>query len=191
MNPFSDLFPAVTPRLAALDQLEQVFQVGTFAKTLSAGLRTGYIAAAERDIDQLTDLKMLTMVNSSGYVERVVNDLIVSGQYRRHLSRLRERIEKATATTIASLKNLGIGVFGAPGGGYYVWSELPPEIDEIELAKRAAEESIFLAPGSIFCPDRKIVAPAMRVNIAYGQDPRFGTFYKNYLKEHGTDKRLS
>ena len=187
-DPFSDLFPAVTPRLAALDQLERVLQVGTFAKTLSAGLRSGYIAAAEKDIDQLTDLKMLTMVNSSGYVERVVSDLIVSGQYRRHLSRLRERIEKATASTTVALNNLGMKVFGAPSGGYYLWSELPPEIDEIELAKRAAEEGIFLAPGSIFYPDRKVVAPAMRVNIAYGQDPRFGDFYKHYLKAHSSDR---
>ena len=34
-------FPASSPRLAALDQLEQVIQVGTFTKTLSAGLRVG------------------------------------------------------------------------------------------------------------------------------------------------------
>jgi DNA-binding transcriptional MocR family regulator len=131
---------------------------------------------------------MLTMVNSSGYVERVVNDLIVSGQYR---DTSRDCVTGLKAPRQRRSLNLGIGVFGAPRGGYHVWSELPSEIDEIELAKRAAEESIFLAPGSIFCPDRKTVVPAMRVNIAYGQDPRFGTFYKNYLKKHGKDGRVS
>src|SRR3954469_4486386 len=171
-DPFSDLFPASSPRLAALDQLEQVIQVGTFTKTLSAGLRVGYIAAADRHIRALTDLKMLTIVNSSGYVERIVNDLIVSGQYRRHLNRLKNRVSGARQIAIRTLDGLGINVFGHPSGGYYVWGELPDYIDDIELARRAAEESLFIAPGSMFAPDRKINKPAMRVNIAYAGDPR-------------------
>ena len=154
-NPFSDLLPAAGPRLAALDQLERVIQVGTFAKTLSASLRVGYIAATEEHIDLLTDLKMLTVVNSSGYVERMVNDLIVSGQYRRHLQRLRDRISKARDGTIATLERLGITVFGTPDGGYYLWGELPASFDEIDFARSAAEHGIFIAPGSVFMPEKR------------------------------------
>jgi DNA-binding transcriptional MocR family regulator len=183
-DPFSDLFPASSPRLAALDQLEQVIQVGTFTKTLSAGLRVGYIAAADRHIRALTDLKMLTIVNSSGYVERIVNDLIVSGQYRRHLKRLKSRISNAQDTAVTLLESLGIKVFGMPSGGYYIWGELPDHVDDIDVARQAAEESIFIAPGSMFAPDRKLDLPAMRVNIAYATDPRFSTFYRRFMNEH-------
>ncbi|MDZ7809942.1 MAG: PLP-dependent aminotransferase family protein [Arhodomonas sp.] len=59
-DPFADLIPHVTPRLAALDGLQRVIYLGTFSKTLSAGLRSGYIAAGEGLIDSLTDIKMLT-----------------------------------------------------------------------------------------------------------------------------------
>ena len=99
---------------------------------------------------------MLTMVNSSGYVERVVSDLIVSGQYRRHLSRLRERIERATASTTVALSNLGMKVFGAPNGGYYLSCELSPEIDEIELAKRAAKRASFSPLAQSFIPTERL-----------------------------------
>ena len=183
-DPFSDLFPASSPRLAALDQLEQVIQVGTFSKTLSAGLRVGYIAATEKHINLLTDLKMLTIVNSSGYVERIVNDLIVSGQYRRHLGRLRGRISSARDAAIEAMNALDIKIFGSPYGGYYIWCELPDYINDIELARCAAEESIFIAPGSVFVPERHTAQPAMRVNIAYAGDPRFADFYRKYLNEH-------
>ena len=43
---FADLMPADAPRLATLDQLERVVYVSSFSKTLSAGLRAGYIAAS-------------------------------------------------------------------------------------------------------------------------------------------------
>jgi DNA-binding transcriptional MocR family regulator len=183
-NPFSDLLPAADPRLAALDQLERVIQVGTFAKTLSASLRVGYVAATEEHIDLLTDLKMLTVVNGSGYIERIVNDLIVSGQYRRHLQRLRDRISKARDGTIATLERLGIKVFGAPDGGYYLWGELPASFDEIDFARSAAGHGIFIAPGSVFMPEKRAAPPAMRINIAYADDSRFVTFYQGYLKTH-------
>ena len=160
--------------------------MGTFAKTLSAGLRSGYIAAAERDIDQLTDLKMLTMVNSSGYVERVVSDLIVSGQYRRHLSRLRERIEKATATTIVALKNLGMECLALRAVGTTSGVNFPPKSMRSSLRSGRRKRASFSRPAQSFIPTERLSLPAMRVNIAYGQDPRFGDFYKHYLKEHGT-----
>ena len=95
-DPFADVLPAAHARLAALDQLERVIYVGTFAKTLSASLRCGYIAARADVVEALRDLKMVTSVNSSGFVERIIHDLIETGRYRRHLRRLGGRIEAAS-----------------------------------------------------------------------------------------------
>ncbi|MFX7052503.1 aminotransferase class I/II-fold pyridoxal phosphate-dependent enzyme, partial [Acinetobacter baumannii] len=74
-DPFADILAPTLYRLASLDQLESVISLGTFAKTLSASLRVGYIAASAGTITALRDMKMLTVVNSSGYVERLVHDL--------------------------------------------------------------------------------------------------------------------
>ena len=72
----ADVLPASAPRLAALDQLERVIYVGTFSKTLSASLRVGYVAASPALAKSLCDLKMLTVVSTSDYVERLVYSLI-------------------------------------------------------------------------------------------------------------------
>jgi DNA-binding transcriptional MocR family regulator len=175
-DPFADVLTASQPRLAALDQLDRVIYLGTFSKTLSASLRVGYIAASSSISNALTDMKMLTVVNTSGYLERMVSDLIASGQYRHHLKRLRERIRRATAHTMEIFERMGVEVFAPSTGGYYLWANLDPGIDDLEFARRAALEGIFIAPGSVFFPDRRHARPGMRVNVAYGGDPTFVQF---------------
>lgn len=183
---FADAVPAGQPRLAALDQLERVIYLGTFSKTLSASLRVGYVAASPGVSRALTDMKMLTVVNSSGYLERMVSDLIASGQYRHHLKRLRERIERATARTLQNLDRLGLSVFAAPTGGYYLWADFEPGLDDLELARSASAQGIFIAPGTVFFPDRQQARPGMRINIAYGDDTRLIAFLQHALakQEH-------
>ncbi|MFT6670209.1 MAG: DNA-binding transcriptional MocR family regulator [Afipia broomeae] len=175
-DPFADVLSNNSPRLAALDQLDRVIYVGTFAKTLSASLRSGYIAANADTVARLADLKMITRANSSGYIEQIIYDLITSGRYRGHLKRLNGRIEAATRQANDSLARLGLPVFGQPRGGFYMWCELPAHIDDTQLSRVAAERSILLAPGSAFNPDATPATPAMRVNIAHVGDPRFESF---------------
>lgn len=175
-DPFADVLSNNSPRLAALDQLDRVIYVGTFAKTLSASLRSGYIAANADTAARLADLKMITRANSSGYIEQIIYDLITSGRYRGHLKRLGGRIEAATRQANDSLARLGLPVFGQPRGGFYMWCALPEHIDDTQLSRVAAERSILLAPGSAFNPDATPTGPAMRVNIAHVGDPRFESF---------------
>lgn len=182
-DPFADVLPAAAPRLAALDQLERVIYVGTFSKTLSASLRVGYVAAGPALAQRLCDLKMLTVVSTSDYVERLVYALIAGGQYLRHLRRLKSRIESANEAALTALERVGMRVPVRPTGGFYIWGELPETLDEGALVRAAADRGIFLAPGSIFrtgreraAPDAAAPRPALRINIAHATDPRFLAF---------------
>ena len=180
-DPFADLQPATAPRLAALDQLERVLYVSSFSKTLSAGLRVGYIAGTARRIHALCDLKMVTVVSTSDFVERVAHQLISSGQYWRHLGRLKNRLEAALGPAQKALERLGFTVHPSQPGGYYLWVGLPAGMTEAALVRSAAEHSIFLAPGSVFYPDRQGAQQALRVNVAYVNDARFLHFLQSAL----------
>jgi len=184
-DPFADILPAASPRLAALDQLENVVYVSSFSKTLSASLRVGYIAAAPPLAQALCDLKMVTHASTSDFVERLVYDLVASGQYARLLRRLKARLAEATAGALAGLADCGLQTFAPPSGGYYLWVELPPHLDDRELAREAAAEGIFLAPGSVFRLERGPAPPAMRANVAYVEDPRFLGFMRRRLAADG------
>lgn len=184
-DPFADVLPASSPRLAALDQLNRVLYVGTFSKTLSASLRVGFVAAHPAIAAALADVKLLTVVATSGHVERFVMRLIASGHYLRHLRRLRGRIETATATALRDLDGIGLHVPRPRDGGFYRWAELPPGIDERALCRRAAARSIFLAPGAVFSWTRASPVPAIRINVAHASHPRFLEFMQQALRDPG------
>lgn len=181
-DPFSDVMPVSSPRLCALDQLERVIYVSSFSKTLSAALRVGYIAAAPSMIEAFCDLKMVTLVATSDFVERVVHEFMESGQYHKHLARLSNKLKQVQAPALRGLQEIGLEVYARYTGGYYLWCLLPEGTDEIALTRRASLEGIFLAPGAVFYPDRKSSAPAIRVNIAYANHPKFRAFMVKALK---------
>jgi hypothetical protein len=55
-------------------------------------------------------------------------------------------------------------------------------LDDIDYAKVAAREGLFLAPGSVFCVDRRSETAGLRVNVARADDVRFYDFLARTLK---------
>ncbi|MCD1633326.1 PLP-dependent aminotransferase family protein [Martelella mediterranea] len=176
-DPFADLPASSSHRLATLDQLRTVISVGTFAKTLSASLRSGFILARRDRIQALAELKMLTTVNSSGHVEMLLHRLLADGHYDRHLRRLWQRISNASETVQEKLRQAGWQTYADMIGGYYQYLLLPEGVSDIELARKGARESIFIAPGSVFCVDKHSpLARGIRINISRADDQRFYDF---------------
>lgn len=175
-DPFADLLPLSSPRLAALDGLRRVLYVGTFSKTLSASLRVGYVAAAAPVARALDDLKLLTVVSTSQFTERLVAGLIREGHYLRHLRRLRRRVDAATAQALQDLAAIGLPLAAPPCRGFYLWAALPEGLEEEALCRKAAARGIFLAPGAVFRPERGACPPALRINVAHASDPDFLAF---------------
>ncbi|MDH2328299.1 PLP-dependent aminotransferase family protein [Cereibacter sp. SYSU M97828] len=178
---FADILPPTLPRLAAFGKPERVIYLGSFSKTLSAGLRCGYVAAAPDIVRRIVDIKMLTTVSTSAHVEQLVLDLIEGGHYLRHLRRLRTRIDEAMKESVAALASVGLKVTPPSIPGFYLWVPLPEGTDEEAMVRRAAARDIFIAPSSVFHPDRAEMSSGMRINVAYGADPRLIEFLKEEL----------
>ena len=94
---YCDLHPgsAVQPatRLAALDQLQRVIYLGGFSKSLAANLRVGFIATSAEWAQRLADRKMLATLTTSDIGERVVYKILSEGLYRKHVDRMRARLD--------------------------------------------------------------------------------------------------
>jgi DNA-binding transcriptional MocR family regulator len=182
-DPFVDLPTIAKGRLTTLDQLNNVIMVGTFSKTLSAGLRAGFIAARSDRIAALAELKMLTTVNSSGHVERLIHRLLVDGHYDRHLKRLGQRTESALDSVQDTLQRAGHRIYSETNGGYYLYLMLPERMNDMELARQGAMESIFIAPGSLFCLDKNNpLARGIRINVSRADNPKFYEFLVRQIR---------
>lgn len=150
---YGELHPGGAIRLAALDGLNRVIHVGGFSKMLAASLRVGYVAAAAPLVQRLADLKLLTGLTSPELGERVVHRILADGQYRRHVERVRARVDDARARCIQRLLALGVRVPELPHAGMFVWADCG--CDSETLARRAAGQGMLLAPGSLFSPEQQ------------------------------------
>lgn len=182
-DPFIDLPEVAGVRLGQLDQFRSVIQISSYSKLLSASIRVGYIIAPAETCAKIAELKLVTIVNSSGLAETLVSDLIGSRRYQRHIKKLARRLAGVRAEYLERIKKMNLRSLGGEGAGYYSYLLLPPSTDEEELVRRGAANGIFLAPGRMFrVNDKELGPPALRINITRLENPRFYGFLQQALK---------
>jgi len=169
---FADFEPEPSPRLAALDGLSRVILIGSFSKTLSASVRSGYIAARADWIEDLIDLQIATGFGGPGaFATETLARVLAAGFYRKHIDELRSRLARARRITAEKLKRIGITPWLMPRGGFQLWCSLPEGCDSAEMARTALAENIVLAPGNAFSAAQSATG-MMRFNVAHCDDPR-------------------
>ncbi|MBO3033418.1 PLP-dependent aminotransferase family protein [Burkholderia pseudomallei] len=177
---YGDLCPPSYPAtcLASLDQLRRVIFLGSFSKTLAANLRVGYIACAPELAKALTDQKMLVGMTTPELNERVLYKVLTEGHYRRHVERLRARLDGVRDKTARMLERTGMRLFTMPAAGMFLWTDTG--VDSDALAAAAHEEGFLLTPGSLFSPQQS-PSTWTRFNVANCGDPALPAFLGRYL----------
>ncbi|MCJ9710756.1 aminotransferase class I/II-fold pyridoxal phosphate-dependent enzyme, partial [Bordetella hinzii] len=165
---YGEMHPGGAMRLAALDRLNRVILVGGFSKMLAASLRVGYVAAHADILQPLADLKMLAGLTTPELGERVVHRILVDGQYRRHLDRVRAKVDEARRDCLRRLQALGFAVPHEPYAGMFVWADCGRD-SEI-LARQAADRGMLLAPGTLFSPSQQ-PSTMLRFSVAMIDSP--------------------
>src|SRR5690606_12553992 len=119
-------------------------------------------------VQKLADLKMLAGLTTPELGERVVHRVLVEGQYRRHVERVRARVNAARQQCLAALAELGLGIPHEPHAGIFVWADCGRDAEG--LARTAAARGLLLAPGSLFWPGQ---APSsmLRFSVAMVSTP--------------------
>jgi DNA-binding transcriptional MocR family regulator len=173
--------PAVqaATRVAALDQLNRVIYLGGFSKTLAANLRVGFIATSPQTAIRLSDRKMLSTLTTNEISERVVHKILSEGHYRKHVDRIRVRLDAARNEATARVEKLGMKVEYRTPAGMFLWVETG--CDTINLTEKALEKGILLAPGSLFSP-HQLPSTHMRINVAAMSDSSVWDFFEKELK---------
>ncbi|HDX9610153.1 TPA: PLP-dependent aminotransferase family protein [Bacillus toyonensis] len=138
--------------LKSIDKHGHVLYVGSLSKTLTPGLRIGWIIGPEPVIDRLSDIKMQTDYGSSSLSQRVAAEWINKGFYedhvanvRTHLKERRKRMVQALYIYCADIANWDI-----PSGGFFIWLKVVPNIPMKKLFSEALSKGILLNPGRIY-----------------------------------------
>jgi DNA-binding transcriptional MocR family regulator len=134
---------------------------------MAPNLRVGFIATSQERAQRLADRKMLCTLSTSDIGERVVYKILSDGLYRKHLDRVRGRLDAARPKALRQLEALGLRPDPAPGAGMFVWVDAGRDTNVV--AARAMREELLLAPGSLFSP-KQLASTHMRLNVAALQD---------------------
>jgi DNA-binding transcriptional MocR family regulator len=174
---YADLHPGRAHRIAALDQLHRVIYVGSFSKTLGAGLRVGFLAAQRDLVRDLTAQKMLASLTTPELGERLVHQVLSDGYYRKHVDHVRARLARALEPAMRNLERARLTIFHEPAAGMFLWARAGEFEDTEALAAKAEAQAIILAPGSLFSPSQAR-SPWMRFHVAYAGSPRLARFFE-------------
>lgn len=146
---------------------ENVLYLSTFSKTLSPGIRLGWIVAPSKIIAKLVQAKQGADLHTSTFIQMVANDICQRGILRKHVKTIRKVYgERRDAMLAAMEKHFPPGVtWTRPQGGLFLWVQLPEHMDASEFLNVALEEKVAFVPGKVFYPD-KGGKNAMRLTFA-------------------------
>jgi len=147
---------------------ENVIYLSTFSKTLSPGIRLGWIVAPEKVIARLVQAKQGADLHTSTFVQCLAHDIAERGIIRRHVKRIRAFYKERRDVMLAAMEeHFPPGVeWTRPQGGLFLWVRMPEHVDSEELLKVAVEEKVAFVPGTAFYPDDEGGRCCMRLNFS-------------------------
>lgn len=147
------------PPIAALDaangglESSRTIYCGTFSKTLSPGLRVGWVCGPAALIRKLTLLKQGADLHTATTNQMVVHH-VASAAYDSQVARARALYRVRRDAMLAALeRHAPPGLrWKKPEGGMFIWLELPAHLDAGALLRQALRQDIAFVPGAAFHP---------------------------------------
>lgn len=122
---YTDLWLDMPPPLSlkARDTDGRVLHMGTLSKTVSPGLRLGWLVGPEPVIRRLADIKMQTDYGTSSLAQEAAELWFAGGYHSRHMDRLRPELRRRRDFMLELLERYfnGIAEWNKPAGGFYIW----------------------------------------------------------------------
>jgi 2-aminoadipate transaminase len=161
------------PPMRSLDGTH-VLSVGSFSKIFGPGVRLGWI---EGPPEHLACLLQDGALRSGGGVAPVmaaiVESAIALGLQDAYLQTVRQEYAARRRHVVDNLRRAlpQEVAFAPPGGGFYIWLELPEHVDTRTLAADAHAKGVGFRPGAS-CSCRQSFANCMRLCFTNYDQPR-------------------
>lgn len=155
---YGDLqFEGERPRPAkAFDRTGQVIYCSSFSKTISPGLRLGWMIPG-RFLPQARQQKYFSNLATATIPQLAVARMLEQGSYDRYLRTVRPRYKEALVRMRAAVAEAfpeGTAV-SDPQGGFVLWVQMPAGVSATQLYYQAWDEGINIAPGPMFSTSDK------------------------------------
>lgn len=151
------------------DRHGSVLYVGSASKTLSTGLRIGWLVGPEAVVERLGDLKMQSDYGSSSLAQLVVAKFLEKGYYAEHSVVVRTQLKRRRQLALDALSHYfsDLAVWDVPKGGYYVWIRFIVPVKMKDLFDEAFKNGILTYPGYLYDNEMNT---CLRISYSYATE---------------------
>ena len=155
-DPYRDLRyrGEMLPAIKQFDREDWVVFLGSFSKTISPGLRVGYVAGNAEIIRKCTVGKQSTDVHTANLNQAIVDQFLRRNLLPDHIRTIRKDYAEKMDRMLGHLSEIGdLITFTRPEGGLFIWAELPEQLNALDLLQKAIEKKVAYVPGTHFFVD--------------------------------------
>lgn len=155
-NPYGLLgFDRPSPNAMRAEDTENVIYLGSFSKTIAAGLRVGWALVPPSLKEKLVIASESSILCPSNFTQLTISNYLADQPWRDQIASFCELYKVRRDAMLESLEEYfpPSATWTKPGGGFYVWVNLPPEIDTKLLMPKAIVAKVAYVPGTAFYAD--------------------------------------
>ena len=147
--------------------------LGSFSKTIAAGLRVGWALAPHGVREKLVLAAESAILCPSNFSQIMVSEYLATQPWQEQVKVFRELYrERGEALLSAMSHSLPPGTtWTVPAGGFYSWVTLPPGLDATAMLPRAVANWVAYVPGTGFYVDGQ-GRDSMRLSFCYPEPAR-------------------
>ncbi|MFN8161849.1 MAG: PLP-dependent aminotransferase family protein [Solirubrobacterales bacterium] len=139
------------PTMLSGDTEGRVIHASSFSKTVSPGVRVGYLAGPAEEIARLAKRANESYISPNMLAESVVLEMCRSGALERNIEFVKGALAERRDTLVEALgEHLPEAGFVVPGGGYFLWLDLAEGTDTREVLAAAREQGVAFVAGPDF-----------------------------------------
>jgi 2-aminoadipate transaminase len=137
--------------MLSIDRADRVLHSSSFSKTVSPGVRVGYLAGPAPEIAKIARRANQTYISPNMLAEAVVFELCRSGALDRNIEFVKVALRDRRDALVSALGDqIAEAQFLIPGGGYFLWLELSEGTDTTALLAEAKSEGVSFVSGPDF-----------------------------------------
>ena len=139
------------PTMLSQDDAGKVVYASSFSKTVCPGIRVGYLVGPQAIIKQIQGIATNTYISPNMVAQSIVNQFARSGRMDGAIATVKDALRRRRDALVGALeRELPEARFTPPSGGYFMWVELPEEVDVAELEPAAKERGVVFVKGTDF-----------------------------------------
>ncbi len=194
-NPYGLLgFDKPSPNAMRAEDSENVIYLGSFSKTIASGLRVGWALVPQSLKDKMVIASESSILCPSNFTQLTISSYLADQPWRDQIASFCELYKVRRDAMLESLEEHfpAEATWTKPGGGFYVWVNLPPEIDTKALMPKAIVAKVAYVPGNAFYADG-LGSWAMRLSYCHPTPERIregvkalGGVIKQEMQRRGT-----